>query len=45
MAKSLRKVRAKLAARYNSHTLTIKSLTSSVNPMAYKTPGSMKRKS
>jgi len=43
MAKILRKTRAKLNARRNAHAALIKSLPSTVNPDAFKAPGSMKR--
>lgn len=45
MAKSLRKVQAKLNARRNSHAATLKSLPSGTNPASYRQPGSMKRAS
>lgn len=45
MAKSLRKVRAKLNNRRNAHAATLKSLPSGTNPMAFRQPGSMKRAS
>lgn len=38
----LGKKMAKLNARRNAHAATLKSLPSNVNPMAFKTPGSMK---
>lgn len=42
MAKSLRKVQAKLNARRNAHSATLK--TPHINPAAFKQPGSMKRR-
>ena len=44
MAKSLRKVQAKLNARRNAHAATIKD-PKVTNPAAFKAPGSMKRAS
>lgn len=43
MAKILRKTREKLNARRNSHAATLRSLPSTVNPAAFRQPGSMKR--
>lgn len=45
MAKSLRKVQAKLNIRRNAHAATLKSLPSGSNPAAFRQPGSMKRAS
>jgi hypothetical protein len=37
-----RRMEAKLAVRRLAHNATIKSLSSTTNPMAYRTPGSMR---
>jgi hypothetical protein len=44
MAKILRKTRDKLNTRRNAHAATLKSLPSTVNPVSYRQPGSMKRR-
>lgn len=44
MGKYLKKAQKKLNQRQVAHAATLKSLPSGANPMAYRQPGSMKRK-
>ncbi len=44
MGKILRKQRGRLNNRRNAHSTTLKTLPAGSNPLAYRQPGSMRRK-